>query len=342
MIEPRAEVRAALALLLAAAACAAPRPAPPRTVLERLDLGLSLLEQGRFADSARELDAARAALAAPAPGYGAGDLERGLLDGLLALAHAGAGEPERARAVLGGDLQPLGRALAAVLDAPVPAGRGELVVVQLDGPALSKRAASWTVAWDEGLAALDRAKREGEPAGADPDVRKALREGVMVASMTVGYAAYESAPFSPPASELRSGTASAEAALAEDLAASARREFAPGAARDRLIARALAQNLKVRRLDEALARKYGQESWQRYLAIETTDITRVDTDKADTRGWSGLPARILVTRLALPPGRHEAAVALKAADGRVVRTVRLKTVTVSDGGRAWRTLRTLP
>ena len=50
------------------------------------------------------------------------------------------------------------------------------------------------------------------------------------------------------------------------------------------------------------------------------------TERADTRSWSGLPAELLLTRLRLPPGRHEIQIAYEGVSGDQTKTVSVDVV----------------
>jgi len=42
------------------------------------------------------------------------------------------------------------------------------------------------------------------------------------------------------------------------------------------------------------------------------------TERADTRSWTLLPARVQIVRLDLPPARHEVKIAAEGARGRTI------------------------
>jgi hypothetical protein len=50
------------------------------------------------------------------------------------------------------------------------------------------------------------------------------------------------------------------------------------------------------------------------------------TERADTRSWSGLPAELLLTRLRLPPGRHDLVVEYRGMNGPATKTVTVDVV----------------
>lgn len=63
------------------------------------------------------------------------------------------------------------------------------------------------------------------------------------------------------------------------------------------------------------------------------------TERADTRSWTLLPARIEVVRLHLPPGSHDVKVAAVGSPGR---TMEVGTVSVRPGGLVVRSVRSWP
>lgn len=66
-----------------------------------------------------------------------------------------------------------------------------------------------------------------------------------------------------------------------------------------------------------------------FLAAAAVEGTLVALDKPDTRSWTTLPARVLVSRAATPAGSHRVEVTVSGPGGREIRTVE---VTVPEGG----------
>ena len=64
------------------------------------------------------------------------------------------------------------------------------------------------------------------------------------------------------------------------------------------------------------------------------NVVNVATERADTRAWLGLPHRIWIARLRLPPGRHDVALTLGGDD-----VVVLDPVDVRPGERSFVTAR---
>ena len=76
-------------------------------------------------------------------------------------------------------------------------------------------------------------------------------------------------------------------------------------------------------------------------AQAATNVDASESQFADTRSWSTLPAQIRMARLKLPPGRYDLTVRFLDSSGKEVSTQILKGVTVTAGRRTWLTCRTL-
>ncbi|MEE9385083.1 MAG: hypothetical protein V3V08_16885 [Nannocystaceae bacterium] len=105
--------------------------------------------------------------------------------------------------------------------------------------------------------------------------------------------------------------------LTTDLAAEVRREYDAlkpkiiGAALTRMIARAAAAE-GARAAGNQAGKGNGVVGLLAALAVEGTMVA---LDKPDTRSWTLLPGRVLIARVAVPPGAHRVEVALRGPGG---------------------------
>ena len=129
--------------------------------------------------------------------------------------------------------------------------------------------------------------------------------------------------------DVRSGSRSARAWLAEDLVEIARKNLEDQAGRDlaRAVARVAAKAGVSEAGEELMEEITGEENGcaaQGFGAL--LSLLGAATEQADLRGWLTLPARIHVARIVLPRGTHDVAV---SRDGRPVAL--LEDVQVSSG-----------
>lgn len=302
---------------------AAPVPDAKNEVLRRLDLGLSLHYARRYEESDRELAAAeeriKHILAGPAPVEGDPDADY-------------AGDPGERRMLAffrGLNAAFLNRADETALSP----GEGEAVLVHYNGLAPRKSAKTWTVTWEEGLAELNKARKDGAAFALEPKLERALATGLKPDGVTAAVAELSASTFTIVSSELRAGTQAAAAALAAAL------EPPPAADRRRLVARAAAKAILRKSHDEDVALKYGRNSWQHLLIQETTNATKASAG-ADTRASAELPAQVLMARLKLAPGSYDLTATFRDAAGAVVARETFKGVEILGGRRAYLGART--
>jgi hypothetical protein len=134
------------------------------------------------------------------------------------------------------------------------------------------------------------------------------------------------------------GDSSAAAPVAEDLSAQVAREFAGRRALilTRAVGRALTKYLLTREVEEKAEKKGGELAG--WVAARVANLAGNALERADTRSWSLLPDRISVVRLTLPPGEHPLRLEVDCG-GETPRVVELGRVTVTPGGRVFRSAR---
>ena len=98
------------------------------------------------------------------------------------------------------------------------------------------------------------------------------------------------------------------------------------------IARALVKYAAVAMIQDEMEEKHGEAAGD--VAGILTNIVNVATERADTRAWLGLPHRIWMARVRVPPGRHDVQLVLDGDD-----LIALDPVEVQAGERSFVTVR---
>ena len=105
----------------------------------------------------------------------------------------------------------------------------------------------------------------------------------------------------------------------------------------RLIARQVVKSQVVRQAGRSAMSK-ANDSGERLgagLLMLGAELTALLTERADTRSWLALPGRVLLARVALPPGRHEVRVLLQGPYNETSGGYGLPTVDLASGERRW-------
>ena len=129
------------------------------------------------------------------------------------------------------------------------------------------------------------------------------------------------------------GGVKADAFPVQDVSAEVVRDFE--AVKRRVIGRTLARGLvKFLAADQLEKKAESQNPLLGILVGMGANLAANALESADTRTWSLLPDRLEMARLRLPAGEHEIELAIRDAEGRVVRTESAGTVTVRPGETA--------
>lgn len=220
-----------------------------------------------------------------------------------------------------------------------PAGErqdaGELVFLHYNGVAPRKVSKVFSVAWREALTHLDATQDDEAQAGR---ARRALASGLTAGkAIAVAFPDYVQDPFQISGSVVESGGLSVPTELASDISAIARKDLEErlGVIRARAIARATIKFILAKAASDAVAKKYGKNSWQAMLTQAGGAVASVASETADTRAWAALPAQFRVARLYLPPGRHDVTVTYTGPSGATLSTQVFTGVTVFKGRRTY-------
>jgi len=211
---------------------------------------------------------------------------------------------------------------------------GELVFLHLNGVAPRKVGKSFSVAWNEAVIALNSTK-DDEKEGAQ--VRNALAGGLTGKSITVAYPAYVQDPFQISGSQVEASGRKTTTRLMEDVSAIAMKDLAERQAliKVRAIARATIKFVLAKTASDAVAKKFGKNSWQTLAAKATGAAVSAATEIADTRAWATLPSQFRMARLKLPPGTHDVTISYTNPAGAVIATRTFKGVSIRKGNRTY-------
>ena len=214
-------------------------------------------------------------------------------------------------------------------------GAGELVFLHYNGVAPRKVSKTFFIAWREALTALDATKDDEAESG---QARRAVAAGLTAGkSVAVAFPDYVQDPYAIAGSAVEAAGVSAPTELAEDVSAIARKDLEErlGVIRARAIARATTKFIIAKAASDAMAKKYGKNSWQTMLTQAGSAVASVATEIADTRAWATLPAQFRVARLYLPPGTHDVTVTYTGPTGAHLSNQTFKGVTIRKGRRTY-------
>ncbi|OGR99318.1 MAG: hypothetical protein A2V88_03830 [Elusimicrobia bacterium RBG_16_66_12] len=212
--------------------------------------------------------------------------------------------------------------------------RGELVFLHLNGTAPRKISKTFSVAWNEAVVALNSSKDDEKESA---QAQNALRAGLIGKAVTVAYPAYTQDPFQIASSQVECAGQKAETQLMEDVSAIAMKDLAERQAliKVRAIARATVKYILAKAAADAVAKKYGKNSWQALAAQVGGSAVAAATEIADTRAWATLPSQFRMARMRLPPGTHDVTVSYTSPTGSLIATRTFKAVSVKKGGRTY-------
>ena len=211
---------------------------------------------------------------------------------------------------------------------------GELVFLHLNGVAPRKISKSFSVAWNQAVIALNSSKDDEKESA---QAQNALRAGLTGKAVTVAYPAYVQDPFQISGSRVEAAGRKADSQLMEDVSAIAMKDLAERQAliKVRAIARATVKFILAKAAADAVAKKYGKNSWQALAAKATGGALAAATEIADTRAWATLPSQFRMARLRLPPGTHDVTVSYTGSNGAAIATRTFKGVSIRKGSRTY-------
>ncbi|MBI5247366.1 MAG: hypothetical protein HY923_09300 [Elusimicrobia bacterium] len=213
-------------------------------------------------------------------------------------------------------------------------GGGELVFLHYNGVAPRKISKTFSVAWRDAAIAVNATKDDEAQSG---QAVNAINAGLLGHSITVSYPDYTQDPYQIAGSLVEAAGVKAQSELAEDVSAIARKDLeeAQALVKTRAIARATIKYVVAKAAADAVAKKYGKNSWQHLLAQAGGAATSAATEFADTRAWATLPAQFRVARLRLPAGKHEVTVTYTGPSGATLSTQTFKDVVIVKGRRTY-------
>ena len=147
---------------------------------------------------------------------------------------------------------------------------------------------------------------------------------------------YETRPTPMTGARVVAGGAGAQAELAEDINAIAVKDLE--ARMPAITARAVARAVVKAQMAKAArenARQQNQNNAGAAVAAMAVEIAGLVTERADTRSWLTLPARIHLARLPLPPGTYTVKVNLLGDDGQIVSTQEYANMDIRRGAKTY-------
>ena len=147
---------------------------------------------------------------------------------------------------------------------------------------------------------------------------------------------YETRPTPMTGARVVAGGAGAQAELAEDINAIAVKDLE--ARMPAITARAVARAVVKAQMAKAArenARQQNQNNAGAAVAAMAVEIAGLVTERADTRSWLTLPARIHLARLPLPPGTYTVKVDLLGDAGRIVSTQEYANMVIRRGAKTY-------
>ena len=150
--------------------------------------------------------------------------------------------------------------------------------------------------------------------------------------------AYESRPVPVTGARVAAGSGIARAELAEDIDAIAVKDLEGKmpAITARAVARAVLKAQMARAAQESARQQNNNGSAAAGAAVAlAVEIAGLVTERADTRSWLTLPARIYLARLPLSPGTYTVKVDLMGEYGQIVTTQEYPNVVIHQGAKTY-------
>lgn len=147
---------------------------------------------------------------------------------------------------------------------------------------------------------------------------------------------YETRPTPVAGARVVAGGSGATAEVAEDIRAIALKDLETKM--PAITARALARAVLKAQMAKAArenARQQNQNNAGAAVAAMAVEIAGLVTERADTRSWLTLPARIHLARLPLPPGTYTVKVDLLGDDGQIVSTQEYANMVIRRGAKTY-------
>lgn len=216
---------------------------------------------------------------------------------------------------------------------------GEVVVVSASGRMPLKKTATTQLAWDKALAWIHSSAEASN--SLSPQVQNALTAGITGNAVTLSFPVWEEQPCLVQEAGVQINGYYQPAALMADVSAAAKldlEEKMPGIMA-RLAARAVSKQVLAVQARHLTAQAT-QDDWAGELAGMFVSVLGASTEKADTRQWFTLPARIYLNRIFIAPGTHNITLFLRDRYGNIIEEKTFENVKVRRGGRVYLHYRT--
>ena len=212
---------------------------------------------------------------------------------------------------------------------------GEIILFHYVGQIPLKKSQTIQLAWHKALAFANAPAEDGGPVS--PEVQNAIYAGVTGSAITVAIAVLEEQAYVVQSSQAQVNGLRVPMYPASDLTELITQDLdekMPGIW-FRLATRAVLKRVAAVQARHAID---GSEKGKQYgsagqLAEMFVSLLGAATEKADTRQWFTLPARIYMTRIFVTPGPQNIQLLLQDKNGNIIGTYTFDNVTVRKGER---------
>ncbi len=214
---------------------------------------------------------------------------------------------------------------------------GEIIIFHYAGQVPLKKSQTIQLAWHKALSFASSPVENGGPIA--PEVQNAIYAGVTGSAITVAYPVLEEQAYVVEGSQAQINGVRMPMQPMTDIAELATKELhanMPGIL-FRLATRAVLKRMAAVQARHAIdgseeGKNFGSTG---HLAELFVSLLGAATEKADTRQWFTLPARIYMTRAFVTPGTQNIQLLLQDKNGNIVGTYTFDTITVRKGERVF-------
>ena len=219
-------------------------------------------------------------------------------------------------------------------------GWGEIVLVHANGVVPLKKTETFQMGWNEFFVWTDGATESYRQV--NPEVRNAIRSGLLGNSITLSYPVLEIQPYQIKSSEVITAQGKVyRTRLLGDVSGAAQADLKDRQAATlfRMAVRAATKRIAAVQARHAVAKSTDDKA-SGDLAEMVVNLIGTLTEKADTRQWFTLPAQLRMARFYVPPGKQDVVLRLRDGYGNIVGEYTFHDVIVPADGRVYLHYRT--
>lgn len=214
---------------------------------------------------------------------------------------------------------------------------GEIILLHYVGQVPLKKSQTVQLAWHKALAFANAPVEDGN--AVSPEVQNAMYAGLTGSAVTVAYPVLEEQAYVVEGAQAQINGIRLNMQLMTDVATLAKQDLdekMPGIW-FRLATRAILKRVAAVQARHAIdgsekGKQYGSAG---HLAEMFVSLLGAATEKADTRQWFTLPARIYMTRAFVTPGTQNIQLLLQDKNGSIIGTYTFENITVRKGERVF-------